>query len=572
LKFVEKNLEMAIKGGKQYDIDHRILRPDGKVIWVHAQGELVGDADGNPESLLCTVVDITERKGAEEAIQQSEEKMRIIIKSSPIGIRIAQQGRYAYVNNSFLQMFGYDSSDEILGLPIETLYAPEQRELVKKRQQNRLSGKDISAHFEGKGLKKNGRIFEVSIWQTKIDFEGEPATLAFLVDVNEEKTLRRQLEQSQKMEAIGTLAGGIAHDFNNILTAIIGYTELALMKSKGTLVEADLREVCTAGKRASDLVKQILAFSRQSKPEVKPIQVKGIANEALKLLRPSLPATIEIRTNIQSDALIMADPAQIHQVLMNICTNAGHAMQKEGGSLEISLTDIRLGSDFTSRHPDLKPGAFIKLTMRDTGHGIAPDLLDKIFDPFFTTKEKGEGTGLGLSVVHGIVKTLGGAITVDSEPEKGAEFNVYLPVIEREVKEGLREFEAPLPIGTERILFVDDEEPIRDMSKKLIESLGYHVEVRSNAVEAFELFKANPERFDLIITDMTMPGKTGDRLAEQVMAIRLDIPVILCTGFSTKMDKEKALAVGIKAFALKPIIKSDIAEIIRKVLDEVKSC
>jgi len=363
---------------------------------------------------------------------------------------------------------------------------------------------------------------------------------------------------------------GNAHDFNNILSAIFGYTELAIssVDDKKALLE-DLQEVLKAGHRAKDLVKQILAFSRQSNQELRPVQMQLIAKEALKLIRPSLPATIEIQTNIQSDGLIMADSTQIHQVLMNLCTNAGHAMQEEGGILEITLTDIRLDSDFTSRHPDIKPGAFLKLTVRDTGHGIAPDLLDKIFVPFFTTKDKGQGTGMGLSVVHGIIKSLGGTVTVYSELEKGAEFNVYLPVIERGLKEEQR-IELPLPTGTERILFVDDEQAIREISKKLLESLGYHVEVRSNAIEAFELFKVNPERFDLVITDMTMPNMTGDRLAEQVMAVRPDIPVIVCTGFSTRIDKEKASAMGIRAFALKPVIKSDIAEIIRKVLDRKK--
>jgi CheY-like chemotaxis protein len=295
--------------------------------------------------------------------------------------------------------------------------------------------------------------------------------------------------------------------------------------------------------------------------------VKLIAKEVLKLLRSTLPATIEIRGNTQSDSLLMADLAQIHQVLMNLCINASHAMQETGGILEVGLADVHLDSEFASKHPDVIPGSFLRLTVSDTGHGMPPDIMDRIFDPFFTTKEKGEGTGLGLAVVHGIVKSLKGTITVYSQPEKGTTFNIFLPVMEREA-EREKKTEEPLPTGTERILFVDDEPPLLDLGKKILEPLGYQVEVRSSAVEALELFKTHPERFDLVITDMTMPNMTGDRLSEQLMAVRPDIPVILCTGFSAKMDEKKAKAMGIRAFAFKPILKRDIAVAIRKVLDE----
>jgi PAS domain S-box-containing protein len=384
----------------------------------------------------------------------------------------------------------------------------------------------------------------------------------------EKKRLQAKLLQTQKMESIGTLAGGIAHDFNNILTVILGFTELAIVQAnKGEVSLENLQEVLMAGMRAKDLIKQILAFSRQNEQEFRPVRVKLIAKEVLKLLRSTLPTTIEIRENTQSDSLVMADLAQIHQVLMNLCINAGQAMQKTGGILEVGLADVRLDSEFASKHPDVIPGSFLRLTVSDTGHGMPPDIIDRIFDPFFTTKEKGGGTGLGLAVVHGIVKSLKGIITAYSQPEKGTTFNIFLPVLEREA-EREKKTEEPLPTGTERILFVDDEPPLLDLGKKILEPLGYQVEVRSSAVEALELFKAHPERFDLVITDMTMPNMTGDRLSEELMAIRPDIPVILCTGFSTNMDEKKAKAMGIRTFTFKPILKRDIAVAIRKVLDE----
>jgi PAS domain S-box-containing protein len=517
--------------------------------------------------------DITARKRTEDALNREKERFEFLVEESPLGVAlIGKEGSYKYINPKFTEIFGYTLED----IPTR------QRWFKKAFPDEKYRRYVTSAWIDDQ--KKYGigelrpRTFEAICKDgSKKTIRYRPVTmesgdqLLIYEDITETQHLEDQLRQAQKMEAIGTLAGGIAHDFNNILASLIGYTELAVndVDDKQELLE-DLQEVFKAGNRAKDLVSQILAFSRQSKKELGPVKVKLIAKEALKLLRSSLPTTIEIRNNILSDALVMADSTQIHQVLMNLCTNAGQAMQEEGGILEVSLTDVYLDSGFTSGYPDINPGTFLKLTVSDTGRGIAPDILNKIFDPFFTTKEKGEGTGLGLSVVHGIIKSLGGTLTVYSEPEKGAEFSFYLPIIEREVKEE-QGFEAPLSTGTERILFVDDEQPIRDMSKKLIESLGYHVEVRSNGIEALELFKANPERFDLVITDLTMPNMTGDRLAEQLMSVRSDIPIILCTGFSARIDEKKSNAMGIRAFVLKPIIQSDIARIIRTVLDEVKS-
>ena len=384
----------------------------------------------------------------------------------------------------------------------------------------------------------------------------------------EKKKLEAQLIQAQKMEAIGTLAGGVAHDFNNILSAVIGYTEIALDDAeKGSLLERNLRGVLQAGKRAKNLTKQILTFSRQAELELKPVQVKMVAEEALKFLRASLPTTIDISQDLASDSLIMGDPTQIHQLLMNLCTNAGHAMKENGGILEVILADVELDSNFIAQHPGTIAGPHLKLIVSDTGPGMTTEILERIFDPYFTTKDKGEGTGLGLSVVHGIIKSNAGNITVYSEPGKGSTFNVFFPVIEKEMRAEAAAEEL-LPTGNEKILFVDDEPTIVEITNQMLKRLGYDVVTRTASNEALDLFKVQPEKYDLVITDMTMPGMMGDELAGELMQIRPDIPVILCTGFSQRITEKKAKHLGIKAFLMKPLVMRSLAVTIRKVLDE----
>jgi CheY-like chemotaxis protein len=384
----------------------------------------------------------------------------------------------------------------------------------------------------------------------------------------EKKKLEAQLIQAQKMEAIGTLSGGIAHDFNNILSAVIGYTEIALDDAeKGSLLERNLRGVLQAGKRAKNLTKQILTFSRQAELELKPVQVKMVAEEALKFLRASLPTTIDIYRDLASDSLIMGDPTQIHQLLMNLCANAGHAMKENGGILEVILADVELDSNFIAQHPGMIAGPHLKLIVSDTGPGMTTEILKRIFDPYYTTKDKGEGTGLGLSVVHGIIRSNAGAITVYSEPGKGSTFNVFFPVIEEEIRAEAA-VEELLPTGNEKILFVDDEPTLVEITNQMLKRLGYDVVTKTASNEALDLFQAQPEKYDLVITDMTMPGMMGDELAGKLMQIRPDIPVILCTGFSQRITEKKAKHLGIKAFLMKPLVMRSLAVTIRKVLDE----
>jgi CheY-like chemotaxis protein/anti-sigma regulatory factor (Ser/Thr protein kinase) len=369
------------------------------------------------------------------------------------------------------------------------------------------------------------------------------------------------------MEAIGTIAGGIAHDFNNVLYSIIGYTELTMDDvPDGSLAQSNLKEVLNGALRAKDMVKQILAFSRKADTAKKPIKVQSVVAEALKFLRTSIPSTIEIRRNIDADCgPILADSTQIHQVIMNLATNAYQAMLEKGGVLELTLMKEQIGSDDSG--PDLNAGTYLKLTVSDTGRGIDEAVMKKIFDPYFTTKGPGEGTGMGLAVAHGIVKDHGGDIKVYSKLGEGTTFSVYLPLIKSRPVEQKTATAELAPTGTEHILFVDDEEYLVFMTQQILERLGYRVTSRTSSVEALEAFKAKPDEYDLVITDMTMPNMTGVELSARLKEIKPDIPIILCTGFSEMIDEDKAKNMGIKAYIMKPILKDEIGGAIRKVLD-----
>jgi signal transduction histidine kinase/ActR/RegA family two-component response regulator len=379
----------------------------------------------------------------------------------------------------------------------------------------------------------------------------------------------RQMQQVLKLQAIGTLAGGIAHDFNNILFPIIGYTEISMDDvPEDSPIRRNLEEILKAANRARELVQQILTFSRQNGRERKPIRVQLIAKEALRLLRASIPKTIDIRTDLEERCnAIMGDPTQIHQVIMNLCTNAYHAMQETGGTLEVRLEETPISYAETLKHVGIKMGPHLHLTVRDEGVGMEASVLDRIFEPYYTTKEPGKGTGLGLSVIHGIVKNHGGFITVESAPGQGSAFHVYLPTLEDAEAEIEEVASAAKSGGSERILLVDDERQIIDMEKQLLEKLGYRVTVQTSGAEALDTFGAQPDQFDLVITDMTMPQMTGDQLARRIWEIRPGIPVILCTGYNEMMSEEKAIAMGIRKFILKPIEKDELAMAIRSALN-----
>jgi nitrogen-specific signal transduction histidine kinase/ActR/RegA family two-component response regulator len=387
-------------------------------------------------------------------------------------------------------------------------------------------------------------------------------------DVTRELIMEAQMRQAQKMEAIGTLAGGIAHDFNNILGAIFGFTELAIEAVKDRAdAQLYLFEILKASERARDLVTQILAFSRQTGEATKLMQPRHIVREALKLLRASLPSTIAIRESVISDAMVLGDPSQVHQVIMNLCTNAGYAMRDTGGVLDVSLHEVELDVKFISQCPNARAGRHVVLTVADTGPGIPPDIRDRIFDPFFTTKPKGEGTGLGLSVVHGIAKAMGGVVTVESERGKGTEFSVYMPVAQGD--EILAAPERPQEIngGNERLLVVDDEQALMRIEKAMLEAMGYIVQGSTHSPSALEAFRRAPDSFDAVITDYTMPNVTGYELARKLKEIRGDIPIILCSGYLDPNMEKAVRAAGIDAFVRKPFSRKELAQALRLALD-----
>jgi two-component system, cell cycle sensor histidine kinase and response regulator CckA len=380
--------------------------------------------------------------------------------------------------------------------------------------------------------------------------------------------MQTQLVRAQKMEAIGTLAGGIAHDFNNILSAVIGFSELALAKTPdGKPPWAELQSILKAGFRARDLVKQILAISYRTEEKRQATHLDLIAGEVLKFLRAVLPTTIEIREEIPADVRpIWADPTQMHQVLMNLCTNAAHAMNEDGGVLEVRMANVDSSSELPGEFEGLRPGRYVKLTVSDSGMGIRPEIMEKIFDPYFTTKEKEKGTGLGLAVAKGVIASHGGRIQVASAPGRGSTFTVALPAMEVGATLDAMESKSILT-GKERVLFVDDEQDITKYVEESLGRLGYRVVARTDSVEALSLFRSEPEEFDVVISDVTMPNMPGDEMVKQLLAIRPDMPIILCTGFSDRITDETAKTMGVSAFLMKPLTLHVLAETVRKALN-----
>ena len=523
------------------------------------------------EIIKLLKLEITERKRIEDQLRDSENKFRILTELSPLGVSlIGSDGRYKYVNPRFVEIFGYAPAEIPTGRDWFRKAFPE---IGLRRQAITAWIHDLKEAEVGE---VRPRIYEVRCGDGSdktINFR--PVTMEggdqFVIyeDVTERRRLEAHLQQAQKMEAIGTLAGGIAHDFNNILAAILGYGELlAFDMPKDTPAWQNLQAVLKSCHRAKDLIGQILAFSRQNELNSMPVRVSAIVKEALKMLRASLPATIEIRRNIETpDGIVNANATHIHQVLMNLCTNASHAMREKGGVLGVKLSRFHAEISEKLPHPDLKPGTFLKLSVSDTGHGMTAEQMQRIFDPYYTTKDTGEGTGLGLAVVQGIVRAHGGAVKVESSPEKGSVFDVYLPEMQKEIttpKEPLQ----PYLTGHETILFVDDEQALVTMSKQMLELLGYKAITRTSSLEAYDLFRHDPGSFDLVITDMTMPNMTGEKLAGKILAIRPEIPVILCTGYSEQITEQRAKDIGIQAFVMKPLIMRDLAGTIREVLDK----
>jgi PAS domain S-box-containing protein len=505
-----------------------------------------------------------ERRRSQEALRASENRYKILFDNACDAIFVHNaDGQILNVNRIACERLGYTRED-LLNMHLRDIHIPEDFESVS--EQFRAWGSHSRIVFETAHVCRDRRIIPIEISTAAIEYEGKPAILSFARDISERKLaeqekagLQDQLRQSQKMEAIGTLAGGIAHDFNNILFPIIGYTEMSMDRVPRDSSEHNwLEQVLKGANRAADLVRQILAFSRKTKYERKAIQIQPVIKEVLKLLKSSLPGSIEIRQKIDSRvSRVMADPTQIYQIIMNLCTNAYHAMRKDGGVLEVILSE----SDDEDR---------VILSVRDTGYGIDPLNMEKIFDPYFTTKEPGDGTGLGLSVAKGIVEDYGGRITVESELGKGTVFHIYFPRIQQ-LKDDKTDslYNLPAAGGNERILFVDDDSSVAFMANEMLTTLGYYVTVYTQSEEAFEAFQNRPSDFDIVISDSNMPKLSGIRLAEKIMKCRPDIPVVLCTGFSDANIEEKAKSIGIREIIMKPVTRSLLAETIRKVMDRI---
>ncbi len=566
---VEKSfLQLSRKLKGLHPIEYRLLHRSGQTRWVRTYARPFFE-NGAFAGVRGAMSDISDRKRWEAMLRESESKFRALFHLSPQPIMLTEEdGRTILdVNEAFCRLSKWSRHD-LIGKSwrqIGAYLSPEdEAETLKKfKESGELDG------LERRFRDREGNVQTVLLFAKRIEFGRRRVIFTVLLDITDRKDLERQLRVAQRMEAIGTLASGIAHDFNNILAAVNGFTELALAEApEGGTLRANLEEVLRAGDRAADLVQHILAFSRQAEQERKPIQVHLIVKEALKLIRAALPTTVEIRQRIEADAdTILGDPTQIHQVLMNLCTNAGHAMRQNGGVLEVGLHAVRFEPGEPLPSPDLRPGAYLELSVRDTGHGMDEAVMERIFDPFFTTKEAGEGTGMGLSVVHGIVKAHQGAITVTSQPGLGTTFRVYFPLLERtEARPEPEPSRPPQGRGQGRILLVDDEEALVRFGCKALERLGYEVVPRTNSLQALQEFLVQPDRTDLVITDLTMPLMNGIDLSREILRVRPDTPIILCTGLDTTLDVDRIRELGIRKTLRKPVRTVELANAVQELL------
>lgn len=549
----------------RYDV--RLRRKDGSSFPAELDAR-VFSMEGEPIIQIC-VRDISERKQAEE------ERLQLVtaIEHAAEIIAIADTAAaIRYINTAVESITGY-ARDDLIGHKLHVLGKGSHDPASYEAMVDTLGkGKVWSGRTVNR--KKDGSPFETEVSISPVRGEDHQVIgyVAVMRDVTNEVALQAQLRQAAKMEALGTLAGGIAHDFNNIIYVIMGFVEIALHAAREeTRIKSYLRQVLLAANRAKDLVDQILTFSRQSDRRKQMTALTPLVEEALSFLRASLPTTIDIHAHLEAEPDVMrGDPTQIHQIIMNLCSNAAHAMQEKGGELQVALAREEFGEDRPVPQQEMSHRTYLRLTVQDTGHGMQPEVMERIFEPYFSTKEKGQGTGLGLAMVHGIVKDHGGAIQVRSEPGKGTVFDVYLPAEDADGPALTHETDS-VPTGRQMILVVDDESAVVSMLKAMLEGLGYLVETAGGSADALEMFRGSPERFDLVLTDLTMPKMTGIQLARELLDIRESIPIILCTGHGHLIAESEAKKMGMKALLVKPVTRRKLAQTIQRVLEKTQN-
>ena len=559
------------------DWDMRMVKKDGTVFWAHLKSTVALDAEENP---VCRIVvsDITKSKRADMLLRESEQNFRTLADSGRALIWTSGTDKLCnYFNRVWLEFTGRKLEQEMGNGWAEGVHPDDLQSCLDiyvgafdRREKFSMEYRMLRYDGEYRWIIDDG----CPRYDSRGEFIGY---IGHCLDISERKhdeeenaKLEAQLRHAQKMESIGFLAGGIAHDLNNILFPISGLSEMLLDDiPSGNPEHKSIEQIYKSAQRGSDLVKQILAFSRQSKPQKLPIKIQSILKEVLRLVRSTIPMNIEITSHIKPDCgMVSADPTQVHQIAMNLITNAYHAVERNGGTIDIELKETG-PPDVTSEYSiRLLAGGYACITVSDTGTGIDKTLMDKIFDPYFTTKELGKGTGLGLSVVYGIVKEHGGDIQVYSEVGKGTAFHVYLPLLLDANDSKSAVVTREYPTGRERILLVDDEEPIARMEQIMLERLGYQVTARTSSLDALAAFKANPGHFDLVISDKGMPLMTGEQLSRELILIKPGIPIIICTGFSDENDVNRAMSMGIKGFLMKPVATGDLATMVRKVLND----
>jgi PAS domain S-box-containing protein len=524
---------------------------------------------GTLGGLVGVIVDISDRKRMEAALRSSEERNRLLIEESPIGICIVQHGACVYVNPTLVRILGWESPMDFLGRPIDEFVLSRNGDPLAPRQNEIVNVDEKVVNYEVRGLKSTGEEIDLALWPRRIEYAREPATVLFMADTTEAKKLRSQLIHAQKMEAIGILAGGVAHDFNNLLQVIQGYSELLQFdENMEDRVRSRLGKISHAARSGADLVKRLLAFSRKTEMHLRPVNLNDKIVQITSLLERTIPKSIRVVLHLPNELpAINADPSQMEQVLVNLAVNARDAMP-DGGWLTIEAQHVTLDEDYCGRHLEAKPGDYVLVSVSDTGQGMENETLNRIFEPFYTTKEAGAGTGLGLATVYGIIKQHDGHIACHSELGVGTTFKIYLPIIETETESEPPSDESAIPRGTETVLLVDDEKVARDLGREILEHCGYITLTADNGKEALDLYRKEGDKIAMVILDLIMPEMGGKRCLEELLKIDPDAKILVASGLADEMQSNKSIEAGARGFVGKPYDMRSMLQAIRGVLDQ----